>query len=231
MRRFVTAVALAVTVLVTATPASGVESDPVGHWPLTPRPAVVGPFDPPATTYGAGHRGVDLAGRAGQPVRVALRGTVTHAAPLAGRGVVVVEHGDTRTTYEPVTASVSVGDVVPAGAQIGTLELMSSHCFPQACLHWGWLRGSTYLDPLRLVGGPAPVRLLPLWRAVPVADAAPRLHRGSRSGMRLPVGAPQPVGRDMGVALGGGQRRMAEELLHRPQVSTSLQQVRGRRVP
>ena len=44
---------------------------------------------------------------------------------------------------------------------IGHLAAPGSHCPPRACLHWGWLRGETYLDPLRLVGA-APVRLLPL---------------------------------------------------------------------
>ena len=39
--------------------------DPVGQWPLQPRPDVVARFDPPATTWGPGHRGADLAGRPG----------------------------------------------------------------------------------------------------------------------------------------------------------------------
>jgi murein DD-endopeptidase MepM/ murein hydrolase activator NlpD len=152
------------------TPAAS--EDPVGVWPLSGRPEVVARFDPPGTAYGAGHRGVDLAGSVGQPVRSALPGTVTWAGRLAGRGVVVVDHGTTRTTYEPVTARVSVGDPVAAGDRLGTLELLGSHCFPTACLHWGWLRGETYLDPLRLVGDPGPVRLLPLWREHP-----PRVFR------------------------------------------------------
>ena len=59
------------------------------------------------------------------------------------------------------------GTVVAAGDPIGSLELVGSHCFPRACLHWGWIRGETYLDPLDLVGA-GPVRLLPLWRAEPV---------------------------------------------------------------
>ncbi len=104
-------------------------------------------------------------------MRAALPGTVRYAGPLAGRGVVVVDHGGTRTTYEPVTAVVAVGDAVPAGGRIGTLELPGSHCFPQACLHWGWIRGEVYLDPLRLVGG-GPVRLLPLWRDRPVGPVS-----------------------------------------------------------
>ncbi len=146
--------------------AAGPEDDPVGVWPLQPEPVVVERFDPPDQPWGAGHRGVDLAGRPGQVVRSALPGRVVFAGRIAGRGVVTVGHGSTRTTYEPVSARVQVGDEVAAGTPIGQLEQAGSHCFPRACLHWGWLRGEVYLDPLRLVGG-GPVRLLPLWRALP----------------------------------------------------------------
>jgi murein DD-endopeptidase MepM/ murein hydrolase activator NlpD len=167
-----------------------------GVWPLRPRPAVVAGFRPPASRYGAGHRGVDLAGRPGQLVRTALAGRVTYAGRLAGRGVVVVDHGDRRTTYEPVTATVHVGDRVSAGAVIGRLELFGSHCFPRACLHWGLIEGRDhYLDPLTLVGA-APVRLLPLFGSLPIP---------SRPRVGLPVGLPQPVGADVGVDLGRGQ--------------------------
>lgn len=156
-----------------AAPADGPVDDPVGVWPLQPEPEVVRHFDPPDSPYGSGHRGVDLAGRAGQPVRTALPGSVVFVGPIAGRGVVVVGHGATRTTYEPVAATVTVGTTLAAGGVIGTLQLPGSHCFPRACLHWGWVAGDTYLDPLRLVGA-GPVRLLPLWRDLPVARAIAR---------------------------------------------------------
>ncbi len=136
---------------------------PRGVWPLPPPHPVRRGFAPPSTTWGAGHRGVDLGGRPGMPVRTALAGTVTFAGILAGRGVVVVGHGELRTTYEPVVASVTVGDRLSAGDTIGRLTLVQSHCFPEACLHWGLIRGTTYLDPLQLVGG-GPVRLLPMRR-------------------------------------------------------------------
>jgi murein DD-endopeptidase MepM/ murein hydrolase activator NlpD len=135
--------------------------DPVGVWPLQPHPEVVRRFDPPDVVYGAGHRGVDLAGRPGQLVHAALPGRVAYAGRIAGRGVVVVSHGPTRTTYEPVASTLSPGSDLPAGAVLGRLELAGSHCLPRACLHWGWIAGETYLDPLRLVGGVS-VRLLPL---------------------------------------------------------------------
>ncbi|MGH3307544.1 MAG: M23 family metallopeptidase [Nocardioides sp.] len=165
-------------------------ADPVGVWPLRPSPEVVAGFDPPLDPWGSGHRGVDLLGSAGQTVRAALPGRVTFAGMLAGRGVVVVSHGDTRTTYEPVSADVSVGDTLAAGGRIGRLEAaLGSHCFPRACLHWGWLRGETYLDPLDLVGG-GPVRLLPLWRDEPLPapnPASPRLVSPSYPQWRRPL--------------------------------------------
>jgi murein DD-endopeptidase MepM/ murein hydrolase activator NlpD len=172
-------------VLLTGAPVSGAD-DPVGVWPLHPEPEVVARFDPPTSPYGPGHRGVDLLGHAGQRVHTALAGTVTYAGPLAGRGVVVVSHGETRTTYEPISASVSVGDAVDRGTVIGALQVFGSHCAPRVCLHWGWLRGETYLDPLRLVGE-GPVRLLPLWRDQPVARSP------SEAPLRLPYDGWRPL--------------------------------------
>ncbi|HEX5862020.1 MAG TPA: M23 family metallopeptidase [Nocardioides sp.] len=165
-------VALGLVAALWPAPALGTsaEVDPLGVWPLRPRPEVVAGFDPPLDPWGSGHRGVDLLASAGQQVRAALPGRVTFAGMLAGRGVVVVSHGDTRTTYEPVAADVAVGEPVAAGGRLGRLGGFGSHCFPLACLHWGWLRGETYLDPLDLVGG-GPVRLLPLWRDEPVPSA------------------------------------------------------------
>ncbi|MBA2953434.1 peptidoglycan DD-metalloendopeptidase family protein [Nocardioides sp. MAH-18] len=168
-------VAALVAAMPWSTPAARAEADPVGVWPLVPEPPVVAGFDPPADPWGAGHRGVDLAGAVGQRVRAALPGRVSWAGVLAGRGVVVVDHGATRTTYEPVDAAVAAGDVVAAGDPIGVLALAGSHCVPRACLHWGWIESAdTYLDPLRLVGA-GTVRLLPLWRDSPlgVTSSAP----------------------------------------------------------
>ncbi|MDN4160626.1 M23 family metallopeptidase [Nocardioides abyssi] len=167
--------ALLVSVVPPVVPSGApLDTDPVGEWPLRPEPAVVEHFDPPDTPYGAGHRGVDLLGSPGQAVRAALAGQVTWSGTLAGRGVVVVSHGATRTTYEPVAGSVPVGTPVAAGDVVGSLERAGSHCFPRTCLHWGWIEGETYLDPLDLVGA-GPVRLLPLWRDEPAAGgrAAP----------------------------------------------------------
>jgi murein DD-endopeptidase MepM/ murein hydrolase activator NlpD len=152
----------------TAPPLSGAlpriraRPESTGVWPLLPRPSVTETFDPPERPWDVGHRGVDLAGAPGQLVRTALSGRVSFTGWIAGRPVVVIDHGNTRTTYEPVVASVRVGRPVRAGDPMGKLSLGGSHCWPTACLHWGWRRGAAYLDPLRLVGD-GPVRLLPLW--------------------------------------------------------------------
>lgn len=152
-------------------PPAVADSEPVGVWPLRPTPEVVHGFDPPADPWGSGHRGVDLAGRVGQSVHTALAGTVGFVGKIAGKPVVTITHGDTRTTYEPVSSTLEVGAVVAAGDRIGALEVPFSHCFPAACLHWGLIRGNIYLDPLRLLGS-GRVRLLPLWRDEPVDHSA-----------------------------------------------------------
>ena len=131
-------------------------------WPLDPAPAVLRPFERPASTWGRGHRGVDLAAVEGQAVLAVSAGVITHTGVVAGRPTVTVLHrGGIRTTYEPVLSSLPVGSRVAAGQTIGTLALTGSHCGASACLHLGALRGSSYLDPLRLLRG-GPVILLPL---------------------------------------------------------------------
>lgn len=137
------------------------------NWPLAGAPAVLHQFDPPADRYSAGHRGVDLLNPSGAPVLAAADGMVTFAGPVAGVGVVTISHGSVRPTYEPVTATVRAGERVELGSVIGRLR--AGHCreltAPLACLHWGLLSGTTYLDPLRLLPGdtrrPSAYRLVP----------------------------------------------------------------------
>ena len=123
---------------------------------------VVNAFAPPVQRWLPGHRGVDLAAAPGAAIVAAGAGIVTYAGMLAGRGVVTVAHGTLRTTYEPVRASVLIGDRVAAGQRIGTLDSGPSHCPSGSCLHWGLLRGDTYLNPLSLLRR-GPSRLLPVW--------------------------------------------------------------------
>ena len=170
--RLLAVVALSVAAVLTpAAAAAEPVGAPVGSalWttPLGGELHVTRGFAPPASAYGAGHRGVDLAGTPGAPVLAAGAGTVLFAGMVAGRPVVSVLHANgLRTTYEPVDPSVAAGQAVARGSPIGTLLPGHAGCPVAACLHWGALRGATYLDPLLLLRPPR-VRLLPLDPLVP----------------------------------------------------------------
>lgn len=136
---------------------------------------VVAPFDPPEAPWGAGHRGVDIAGTSGSVILAAAGGVVAFVGVVVDRPVISVDHPDgIRTTYEPVTALVEVGDAVARGQPIGTLVLDGSHCAPAACLHWGARIGERYIDPLSLLSE-AVIRLYPITGQV---TAAPRAVGG-----------------------------------------------------
>jgi murein DD-endopeptidase MepM/ murein hydrolase activator NlpD len=122
------------------------------RWPLDGRIEVVRGFDPPTRRWHPGHRGVDLAAGAGEVVRAAGPGVVHFAGTVVDRGVVSVDHGGLRTTYEPVTPTVAAGDRVAAGDPIGVLAPGHAGCPRETCLHWGLRQGEFYLDPLALLG-------------------------------------------------------------------------------
>ena len=119
-------------------------------------------------------------------MHTALAGTVIFAGRLAGRGVVVVDHGDIRTTYEPVHASVAVGDVVARGAVIGIAAARRRATASRSVPALGTARAaSTYLDPLVLVapaGAAAPLD--------PAAAAGQPLLPGCRPPGAAVVGGP-----------------------------------------
>ncbi|MET9796892.1 M23 family metallopeptidase [Nocardiopsis alba] len=163
------------------------------RWPLAEPVSVLRGFDPPEQRWLPGHLGVDLAAEPGREVYAAAPGRVHFAGPVAGVGVVSVAHGDVRTTYLPVDASVARGD--PVGPDpIGTLSEEPFHCRDRPCLHWGLLRGDTYLNPLSLLGR-GEIRLLPLdppgpGPATPSGEGtALRPARRSRAGGGLVTGS------------------------------------------
>lgn len=123
-------------------------------WPSDAPQTVVHPFAPPSTRWGSGHRGVDLAAVVGGSIRAPADGQVAFSGMVAGRPVVVIAHpGGLRSTFEPVSATVSVGALVRQSEVIGLLSAQPGHCAPASCLHWGVLRGEVYLDPLSLISG------------------------------------------------------------------------------
>ncbi len=124
-------------------------------------------FEPPPHEYGPGHRGVDLPAVAGVVVLAPADGVVTFAGPVAGRGVVVVEHaGATLTSLEPVGALVPVGARVGVGDPVARVQTDPRHAgcpvpAPGTCLHWGVRVDGRYVDPWWWLGRAGPVRLLP----------------------------------------------------------------------
>ena len=174
---------LAVLVVLAVAPvarASVSATDPQWSWPLAGSPTIVRGFEPPPEPWLAGHRGVDLLASPGEPVLAAGAGRVTFAGWVGGLPVVTVTHPDgRRTTYEPVLTAVARGSDVARGAIVGRVSTGGSHCMPRACLHWGLRIGSSYLDPLSLVGADIEVRLLPLWSASPTRVDARSLGRSA----------------------------------------------------
>ena len=157
----IAAVLLAFAFLVGSGGPATAEPEPRWDWPLDPPPTVVNPFVPPPHPYGPGHRGVDLAATVGQPVLAVAAGQVSFAGMVAGRGVVVVDHGRLRTTYEPVLPMVREDQPVGASTVVGTVTLAGGHCLPATCLHLGARVGDRYVDPMRWLGS-GRIRLLPL---------------------------------------------------------------------
>lgn len=159
-------------------------------WPL-PAAGVSAHFDAPDTPYGRGHRGVDLPGLAGMEVHAVAGGIVTFAGTVAGVGVVTVDHGAERSTYQPVKPAVETGAAVDAGTVIGTLSPIGSHC-AEPCLHLGRIAGETYLDPTDRLGVTSAIRLVDPDGPVPVPPSGPSgagvLHRPVAGPVSSPYG-------------------------------------------
>jgi len=150
VRRFVF-VGLVAALLAPAGASAGTE----GGW-IRPVPgALVRPFDPPASRFGAGHLGVDFAAPPGTPVRAAGPGVVSYAGTIAGSRHVVIAHaGNLRTSYS-FLASIAVrrGATVHAGEVVGTTG-GTGEGHDGRVLHVGLRSGDTYLDPMTLFGPP-----------------------------------------------------------------------------
>jgi len=111
--------------------------------------SVVRAFDPPATTYGAGHRGIDVSATTGQPVRAMAAGRVAYVGLVAGIPVVTIRHSDgLRSTYEPVVGALPIDTQVSAGEIVGVVAESGGHCGGTAgCLHVGLRDAQGYRDP------------------------------------------------------------------------------------
>lgn len=116
-------------------------------WPVTG--PVVNPFDPPASPFGSGHRGIDIATPAGTLAVAPASGTVAFAGPIGGNLFLTLDHGGGLTsTFSWVsTLLVRRGDVVVVGQPV----VLTGWAHPgsaSATLHFGVRLDGVYQDPL-----------------------------------------------------------------------------------
>lgn len=120
---------------------------------------VVRGFEAPAHDYGPGHRGIDISGR-GDTVVASADGVIAFAGPVAGRGVVTLDHGGGLvSSIEPVEDAPAPGTVVAAGDPVGALAA-GGHTAP-GTIHLGVRLAGRYIDPLPLFGDVPRAILLP----------------------------------------------------------------------
>jgi len=139
--------------------------DPPTGWLRPVEGLVVRPFEEPASRYGPGHRGADLAASPGTVVRVANDGVVSFAGSVAGSLHVVVAHGGgLRTSYSFLArVDVHTGQTVGRGDPLGiTGGTGPEH--DRNVLHLGLRVGDRYVDPMQLF---EPTDLTELVRLVP----------------------------------------------------------------
>jgi murein DD-endopeptidase MepM/ murein hydrolase activator NlpD len=148
MTVLVTITVLAVLAASASQPAASTEAH--WAWPTAARD-VVNAWGDPADEYAPGHRGIDVAAGPGEPARSPDDGVVKFAGPVAGRSVVVVDHGEgLRSTLDAVDPSVHKGDLVARGQIVGTVS--GSHCAePSPCLHLGARIDGEYVDPMQFL--------------------------------------------------------------------------------
>lgn len=156
----VVVLAAVVLVVATETPAAA-EAD--RHVPPVSAP-VVDPFRPPATTYGAGNRGLTYDLAPATPVRATAAGQVVFAGWVAGTRHVTIRHADGLRTSYSFLASIVVrrGERVAGGAVVGTAG---------EGFHLGARVGDTYIDPASLFAAVRiEVRLVPHTEPPPPTD-------------------------------------------------------------
>jgi Peptidase family M23 len=171
-------------------------------------------FEPPATAFGPGHRGIDYAVASGKVVRAAGAGTVSFAGSVAGGLVVSIDHGAGLTTTYSILSRVDVaaGDEVTEGQFIGITGRAHPGGFDD--LHFGVKVDGEYVDPVLYLGAvdvSGAIHLAPLTESL--MDELPHeltaAHEGAGASVRacrdpagLPV-APPPPNDNVAVAVAG----------------------------
>ncbi|WP_082488167.1 MULTISPECIES: murein hydrolase activator EnvC family protein [Microbacterium] len=129
-------------------------------WPFDGARSVANPYRAPAHEYGAGHRGVDIVSGPSGAVRAPADGVVAFRGTVVDRPLLTIEHPDGYvSTFEPVMSTLSPGDVVMAGDDIGTVA-SGGHASP-GTMHLGVRLDGDYINPMLLFGEVPRAVLLP----------------------------------------------------------------------
>ncbi len=202
----------------------GSSAGAAGTWTWPARGPIARGFDPPASPYGAGHRGIDIAVAAGTPVLAPAAGVVSFAGRVAGQLFVSIDHGSglVSTSSYLSEALVAEDDTVVPGQPVAR----SGPGHPGSAfehVHFGVRLGGVYVDPLDYLG---PLSLVGILWLAPI--------EGDVSGLAVvPRGSGPPWATETVVP-----RRPPAGLRHDPPPSasgepgvTSPSAVRGRPVP
>ncbi len=142
--------ALLLTALLLLAAGSGAEpATAAGTWPWPVAGPVLRGFDPPQSTYGAGHRGIDIGAPVGTRITAPADGMVTFAGKVGGNLFLTIGHGGgLSSTYSWITSLlVHKGDAVVVGQPVARTG--SGHpgdLVPS--LHLGVKLNGAYVDPL-----------------------------------------------------------------------------------
>ena len=141
---------------------------PAGSWLWPVEGPVLRGFEPPATPYSSGHRGIDIGADFGTSVRAAADGTVTFAGPVGGSLFVTIDHGDGYRSTSSFLSRVLVrrGQTVVAG-QLVALSGRGHPEIPTPQLHFGVRLFGDYVDPIPLL---QPQSVVDLIRLAPLSD-------------------------------------------------------------
>lgn len=183
-RLFLTSAATALAFLAFASPAWA-----AWVWPLSGE--VITPYSNGTDPYAGGqHRGIDIAGTAGQPVVAAAGGSVRFAGTAGSSGLTVsirTTDGFDTSYLHLSLASVREGESVAAGEPIGAVGTSGTRSAERPHLHFGVREAGSrhaYRDPLALLPAPAPGAEGP--HEVPAPQGAPAPVAP------IPAAAPEP---------------------------------------
>jgi hypothetical protein len=208
--------AILVVLVALALPAAA-RADATWTWPI--RGEVITPYRNGEDPYAGGqHRGIDIAGRVGDPVGAATAGAVSFAGNVGSAGLTVtVRTADGRydTSYLHLSSiAVREGQRVAAGDRLGAVGTTGRRSAEQPHLHFGVRDAGSrhaYHDPLDFL--PAPPAAQPERPRAPVPVPVPARP--------APVTAPagRPVRVPSGRRVPAARRVPAPERLPRPALS------------